>query len=141
MKSVFGMRIFPERKHLTDDEVVAEVRNSLAKYEGKRKWFLGFHVVGVAATMLMIGWLLQMIVKIAPVLKGAPGAQEIWFVLGLAVGWIAGHLLSATVHSLIVVVGDTIDLRTKRLLVRYYDAYMTICPQDADEEMTGGHVP
>ena len=59
-----------------------------------------------------------MAAKMAPILRGVQAAPEVWFVVGLVTGWFAGHLLTATVHSFIVAVGDTFDMRTKRLLVR-----------------------
>ncbi len=133
MKTLFGMRIFPQRQHLTDDEFVDKVRNSLAKYDGIRKWLLGIQIFFAVVTILLIVWLLQMIVKMAPILNGAPGAPEIWFISGLIVGWSAGHFFSSTVHSLAGVLGDTMDIRTRRLLVAYYDAYATSCLHDVGE--------
>jgi hypothetical protein len=134
MTTLFGVRIFPDRKKFTDDELVSQVRAFLEKHDGRRKWWLAVHVVAALATILLIVWLLRMLMKMAPILNGAPGAQEIWFILGLIMGWSAGHMFSATVHSLIGVVGDTMDIRTKRLLVRYYDAYTAVCPADESDE-------
>jgi hypothetical protein len=81
MKTLFGLRIFPERKHLTDEEFVSEARVFLARYEGKRKWLLGFHIVG-----------------------------------------------------------DTKGIRTKRLLVHYYDACIADCPDEVAADGVEGHV-
>lgn len=125
MKTVFGVRIFPERKHFTDDEVVFQVRQFLEKYDGRRKWLLAVSVVTALAVVLMIAWVVHMMTKMAPFLNGAPGGLEIWFPIGLVVGWLAGHQFSNAVHSLIGVIDDTVDLRTKRLLVRSYDACAT----------------
>ena len=44
MKTLFGMRIFPERKSLTDDQLVSQVRGFLDKYDGRRKWLLGIPI-------------------------------------------------------------------------------------------------
>ena len=125
MKALFGMRILPERKQFTDDEVVSQVREFLDKYDSRWKWLLGVHVVVALATVLMVAWGVHMMVKMAPFFKGAPGGLEIWFPVGLFVGWVAGHQFSNALHSFICVIGDTMDIRTKRLLLRYYDACTT----------------
>jgi hypothetical protein len=130
MKALFGLRIFPERKPMTDDEFVSQARTFLAKYEGKRKWLLGISIVTAVAAVLLLGIGIILVARMAPLLQGVPGAQEIWFILGLFVGWIGGHMLTSAVHSVIEIVSDTQDIRTKRLLIRYYDACMNGCRDD-----------
>lgn len=141
MKTLFGMQIFPERRQLTDDEVVAKVREFLAKYDGRRKWLLGVPVILALSTMLMIAWLIHMGAQMAPFLKGVPGAAEIWFLFGLFLGWMAGHLLTAAVHSFAVAVSNTFEMRTRRLLVRYFDACQALDAEAVADEMGPEGVP
>lgn len=122
MKTLFGLRIFPEPDKSTDDEFVIRTREILMKYEGSRKWLIGLHIVYALLTIVAIGYVVQGVAGMWGFLQGVPGAQEVWFLLGLAIGWFAGHQLTHAVRSFMDIVGETTDLRSKRLLIQYYDA-------------------
>ena len=120
MKTLLGMRLYPGLEAiLLMTSLSLQARAFLTKCEGTRKWLLGLHVVFSLVMILMIGYLVQSVVKMGAILQGGPAAHEICFIMGLFLGWISGHQLTAAVRSFIDIAADTMDIRTKRLLRRW----------------------